>query len=312
MKKDDNLENNNENETLNKDKRIKNNKFFTILEIIIFGLVCVFSILKIISTPFSVEQHIFSIIAFVLLELWLITVFVKIVLTTKSVKQKWLACFAYIVNAIILLIIFLIANKDISIAILFVYNIVFAVFYMVDFARYKTQYKTGKLYNKTLICPSLFAFIFCIANTFNHTYIKTGNLYLYALIPMGISMIVFSILSLTTLKETYKKYFKKVWAKIGIVLAALICSYVVGVVSIDTINCAAKGEPRHLDCVIVDKQSRHYNKGLDHYNLYVIINDKQYSIEVSTIIYRSKEIGDTLKVDVYKGGLNLDYYECAE
>ena len=185
-------------------------------------------------------------------------------------------------------------------------------FYIIDFILYKTKYKTGKMYNNALIAPSLFAFIFTLINSFYHTYININKFYLYALIPMAIILIVFTVLSFTIFKKTYKKYFKKVIVKIGIVFMVLICSYGFGLAFIDTTNSAIKSKVTQIECVIVRKHFSNNARGIDTYEFYVILNDKEYAVNVSSSLYYDKNVNDTLKVNLYRGFLNLEYYESAE
>ena len=44
----------------------------------------------------------------------------------------------------------------------------------------------------------------------------------------------------------------------------------------------------------------------------ILIDDKKVAIDVSSDIYKLKEIDDTLIVHYYKGNLNLPYYESGE
>ena len=216
------------------------------------------------------------------------------------------------VNAILLLACCFVKESDISNLILFLYNISFIVYYVIDYALYKTKYKTGKMYNNSVITPSLFVFIFAIADTFYHTYINSDSFYLYALIPMGIILIAFTVLSFTILKETYKKYFKSLISKIGIVLMVVVCAYMFGIAFIDATNCAIKNQTAQLECVVVRKNFSRKIGSIDTYELYIVINDKEYRINVSSDLYYDKEVNDTLKVNLYRGCFNLEYYESGE
>lgn len=296
---------------INKERKAKIERIFSTIQWLILGLSFIFLILFNRSQPFTLAKNIFSIIIFVFLEINLISWFIRIILTTKNIKQRILAFFAFIVNAILLTVRYLIGNPDISNLILFLYNITFIGYYAIDYALYKTKYKTGKMYNNAVIVPSLFVFIDTMANTFYHTYINSNSVYLYALIPMGIILIAFTILSFTLLKETYKKYTKSVIAKIGIVLMAMVCAYGFGVAFIDATNCAIKNQVEQLECVVVRKHFSNHARGLDTYELYVVIDEKEYSINVSRDLYYDKEVNDTLKINLYRGCLNLEYYESA-
>ena len=313
------MENNNIDNSVKKDKRKSNKErkakiesIFSTIQWLILGLCFIFLILFNRSQPFTLAKNIFSIIIFVFLEIDLISWFIRIILTTKNTKQRILAFFAFIVNAILLLVCYLIRKPDISNLILFIYNTIFIGYYAIDYTLYKTKYKTGKMYNNAVIAPSLFVFIFTIANTFYHTYINSNSVYLYALIPMGIILIAFTILSFTLLKETYKKYFKSVIAKIGVVLMIMVCAYGFGIAFIDATNCAIKNQVTQLECVVVRKHFSNSVRGIDTYELYVMINDKEYRVNVSSDLYYDKEVNDTLKVNLYRGCLNLEYYESGE
>ena len=43
-----------------------------------------------------------------------------------------------------------------------------------------------------------------------------------------------------------------------------------------------------------------------------MINDKEYRVNVSSDLYYYKKVNDTLKVNLYSGYLNLEYYESDE
>lgn len=295
----------------NKERKAKIERIFQLYNGFILGLCFIFLILFKSSQPFTLAKNIFSIIIIVFLEIDLISWFIRIILTTKNTKQHFLAFFAFIVNAILLLVCYLIEKPDVSNLILFLYNIIFIVYYAIDYTLYKTKYKTGKIYNHALIAPSLFAFIFTLGKIFYHTYID-NSIHLYALIAMGIILIAFTILSFTILKETFKKLLKNAIAKIGVVLVVIVCAYCFGLAFIDATNCAIKNNVTQLECVVVRKHSSNQVKGFSHYELYVMISDKEYKVNVSSDLYFDKEVNDTLKVNLYRGCLNLEYYESGE
>ena len=150
---------------INKERKAKIERIFSIIQWLILGLCFVFLILFRRSQPFTLSKNIFAIVIFVFLEIDLISWFIRIILTTKNTKQRILAFFAFIVNAILLLVSCLIGNPDISNLILFLYNITFIGYYVIDYTLYKTKYRTGKIYNNAVIAPSLFVFIFtCFLN----------------------------------------------------------------------------------------------------------------------------------------------------
>ena len=312
------MENNNKNSAkenkrkTSKQKKQKIEKIFSIIQWLILGLCFIFLILFNRSEPFSYEKNVFSTIIFIFLEVDLISWFIRIILITKNKKQRILAFFAFIINAILLMVCYFISKADISNLILFLYNAIFIGYYVIDFTLYKTKFKTGKMYNNALIAPSLFAFVFALTKTFYHTYIKTNNLYLYALIPMSIILVIFAILSFTIFKETYKKFFKSVIAKIGVLLMVLICAYGFGLVFIDSTNCAIKNKITQLECSIVRKNFSNTARGMSTYELYILINNKEYIINVSSNLYYNKSVNDTLKVNLFCGCFNLEYYECGE
>ncbi len=306
---DNNVKKNGRNK--NKERKAKIEGIFSTIQWLILGLCFIFGILFNRSQPFTITKDIFSITLFVFLEIDLISWFLRIMLTTKNTKQRTLAFFAFLVNAILLLSCYLIGKPDISNFILFIYNSIFIGYYCIDFALYKTKYKTGKMYNNALIAPSLFVLIYSVANIFYHTYIN-NSVYLYASIPMCIILITFTILSFTILKETYKKYFKSIIAKIGIVFMVMVCAYGFGLAFIDSLNCAFKNNVNQLECVVVRKHYSNNVRGISTYELYVMINDKEYRVNVSSDLYYDKEVNDTLKINLYNGCLNLKYYESGE
>ena len=296
----------------NREAKSKIENIFSIIQWLILGICFVFLILFNRSQPFSLSKNVFSIIIFILLEIDLISWFIRILLITKNIKQRILAFFAFVVNAILLLVCYLIRMSDISNLILFIYNTIFIGYYVVDYTLYKTKYKTGKIYNNAIIAPSLFVLIFILGNTFYHTYINGNGIFLYALIPMGIILIAFAILSLTLLKKTFKNRFKSVISKIGIVFMVMVCAYGFGIAFIDTTNCAIKKQVAQLECVVVRKHFSNQARGFDSYELYIMINDKEYKVNVSSDLFYDKEVNDTLKVNLYRGCFNLEYYESCE
>lgn len=307
------MENNENTKSINKKGRKKKiENIFSIIQWTILALCFIFLILLHHSQPFSVKKNAFSIIIFVFLEIDLISLFVRTLLTTKNTKQRILAFFAFIVNGVLLLALYFIGKLDLGNFILFIYNTLFAVFYLIDFALYKTKHKTGKLYNRSLILPSLFVFLLSLLNFFYHTHTNTKTIYLYSLIPMGIILIAFIVLSFTLFKQTYKIYFKSAIAKIGVVFMAVIFAFSIGVTFIDATNCAIKSQITQLECVITRKHFSNNFRGIDSYELYVIINDKEYKINVSSDLYFDKKVNDKLKVNLYRGCLNLNYYESGE
>lgn len=298
-----------------KEKRIqkcKKIKFFDISQWIIFGLFFIFLILFNRAQSFSVERKVFSIIVLFLSILGVVLSFLKITLTSKNLKIKCLAFFGYIVNGLLFTICYFIGNGDITIFVLFIYNTIFTCFYIIDYSLYKIKFKSGQIYTKSLIVPALFVFVVSICNTIYHSYVNGWYLFLYALIPMVVIIMVFIILSLTLLKDIYKNFFKGIIAKIGIVFMLLLCSYSFGIAFIDSTNCAIKNQILQMDCLITDKNFSHGYRSVDRYELCVVINGNECKVNVTSKVYYAKEINDTLKVNLYKGCFNLEYYECAE
>ena len=100
--------------------------------------------------------------------------------------------------------------------------------------------------------------------------------------------------------------------KIGIVILALIISTGYGITFVDIANTTQAGVSRQIECVIVDKKVTSGYRQTTHYKLYVELEDKKVSIDVSSDLYSSKSINDTLLLNYYDGNLNMPYYECAE
>ena len=84
-------------------------------------------------------------------------------------------------------------------------------------------------------------------------------------------------------------------------------------VFVDIANTSFNNNPEQIECVIVDKTiSGTGYRQITQYNLYVIINGQKVAIDVSSDLYKAKEVDDTLIVHYYKGNLNLPYYESGE
>lgn len=269
----------------------------------------IFLIVSILLTPLTTKTTL-GIILFILIELFLISMFLKAILTTKNFKERRLAFFAYIVNAILLLICIFISNIELRLTILFVYNIAFTGGYLYNYAHYKTKFKTGKLYSSNCLAPSLIIFVECLTNIFYHTYTSLESLMLYSLIPTLILFLVLVVLVCTTFKETLKKFCQTPAKKVCYGFLAIISFYGIGILTLDLANTTVKPQPTKIECLILKKHSS--TKHIPKYTLYVSINNQEYNIYVSSKIYYSKEINDTLTVNYYNGFLNLSYYTSAE
>lgn len=277
-------------------------------------LVCLLFVSWIIdnTTPYSyIKNLIFFVLTFLLLELFLILAFLKVCLFSKNKTKRLFAFLCFIVNGIILFFRVFI-YFDLLILILFTYNSVLGVYLLFYYLLYKTKKPYGKLLDRSFMIVIGFILIFAMINTFNHTYVNSSDLWIYGLIAMGVLFIIFIILSLTLFKKTYAKLAKNIWTKIGVVFIALVLSFGYGVTLIDVANTSIKSDPQKISCLIVDKDIEFGYRKITRYKLYVMINDKKITIDVSKDLYKTKEINDMLIINYYIGNLNLPYYENGE
>ena len=294
-----------------KKTRDKRQRIFNIIYAVLTLFLIVVAIIDKTSNHNPSTEILFALLIFSLLEISLILMFINNIVLFKNKKKRILSFLAFIGNGIIYSLSIFIDYNLVSL-IFFIYNTIFISYLLIDFLLHKTKHPTSKFFDKKLIYVVLIISVMLLSNYFDHTYLDANIILLYALIPMGVVMAIFAILSFTLFKKTYEVLAKKIGYKILISIMALILSFGYGMIFIDVANTSIKTNPEIMECVIVDKNVRSGYRQITRYELYVLINNKKITINVSSDVYKSKEIDDTLTVNYYKGGLNLAFYESGE
>lgn len=295
---------------MNEQKRKKIKGKFNIAYWVVLAVIILCRVLDKTSPTKEVSDIFFYVaISFIIIEL--ILMFICAFICYSSTKIRIISILCFLGNAIMVLLTLLIAS-DIVIIINFVYNTILGVYVLIDYTLYKTKFPTGTIYNKDFLFVIGLALILPLTRTVRHNYLHDEAPFLYGLIVTGVLLVVFIILSLTVFRETYKKFAKGVWRKIGIAILALIIFMGYGISFIDIANTSLASASKQIECLILDKKVTFGYRQITDYTLCVELDNKKIWISVSSDTYASKSINDTLLLNYYNGNLNLPYYENAE
>ena len=301
-------------------KKIDKTKLKTKKINLCFGIIYTFLLLGLLISSIidnnlsdtETTNFVFFVIIFAIIELFLFLMFIHNLLLFKNKKKRLISYLFFIVNAVIFSL-KLIFSADLMLLVMFIYNTLLSIYIAIDFTLYKTKHPTVNFYDRKILVIILFVFMLCISNTLSHNYVNSNIFWLYSLICMSIILLIFTVLSVTIFKNTYKKFAKKVGIKICVGFIAVIFSLCYGFIFVDIANTSFNNNPKQIECVIVDKNiSGTGYRQITHYNLYVMLNDQKTAIDVSAETYKNKQIDDTLLVNFYNGNLKLSYYESAE
>ncbi len=295
---------------VNEQKRKKIKSKFNIAYWVVLAVIILCRILDK-TSPTKEVSDIFFYIAFSSIIIELILMFICAFICYSSTKIRIISIFCFLGNALTLFLIPFISS-DIVIIINFVYNTILGVYVLIDYTLYKTKFPTGTIYNKDFLFVLGFALLLPLVRAIKHKYLQDEAPFLYGLIVTGVLLVVFTILSFTIFKETYKKFAKGVWKKICVAILALFIFTSYGMAFIDIANTSLASASKQIECVILDKRVTSGYRQITDYKLYIELENKKVWISVSSDTYSSKSINDTLLLNYYNGNLNLPYYESAE
>lgn len=272
---------------------------------IIFLLVCGFLNMSYFAYD-AVDNLGMTIAIFVVMVALLITCLVDDLLKYKKGFKRWQAFITYLGTSILI-----VTRLFLS----------FKVWYMVAFILYLAQLlvvvslwvknasirKTVKIDGKIYGVLALTAVMF-ILNIASQNYLDY-MIGAWSLIPTAVISIAVIALLFTVLKKLFFKLSPKISARVVFIFLVVMSSFVVGWCGLDVINTTFSPAPVYNNYEIVDKHIDGGARDTTDFILTVVIDDKEVNMDVSSSTYYEKEIGDTLRVGFYEGGLGFGFYE---
>lgn len=293
-------------------KKKKQNKVLKILTISLIVLFFAIPIVDGLTGNFYGNETISSLLILFLLCFFYILALADGLMKYKDKKRKIFICFVTIGNALLFLLRSFIPMNVIVAFI--VYNTILDLCYIFYYFLYRTQYNDGQKADLTAYTTiaMLFPWLICLISRSIFTHLDEAPLLLYSLILTGGLVTIFTVLSLTVFKETYVTFTDKVSMRIlsfvGIVFLLFFYSFLLTSV----VNTAFPSKHYTESYEIVDKNIHSGGKAPTTYNLYIMFNGKKVSIDVSSELYKEKEIGENLAVDYCSGFLNIPYLVSGE
>ncbi len=293
-------------------KKKKQNKVFKMLTISLIVLFFAIPIVDGLTGNFYGKETLSLLLTLFVLCFFYILALADGLMQYKDKKRKIFICFVTIGNALLFLSrSFIPMNVIIA---FMVYNTILDLCYIFYYFIYRTQYYDGTKADLTAYTTiaMLFPWLICLSSLYIFTHLDETLLILNSLILTGGLVAVFAVLSLTVFKDTYiaftEKVSMRVLAFVGIVFLLFVYSFLLTSV----VNTAFPSEQYTVSYEIVDKKIHSGAKTLTTYNLYIMFNGKKVAIDVSSELYKDKEIGQDIFVDYCSGFLNIPYLVSGE
>lgn len=293
-------------------KKKKQNKVFKLLTISLIVLFFAIPIVDGLTGNFYGNETISSLLTLFVLCFFYILALADGLMKYKDKKRRIFICFLTIGNALLFL---LHSFIPINLIVAFiVYNTILDLYYIFYAVIYKTQYYDGEkadLTSYTMIAMFL-PWLICLISLYVCSHLDETLLILYSLILTGVLVAIFTVLSLTVFKDAYvvftERVFVRVLAFVGIVVVLFLYSFLVT----SAVNTGFPSQQYTASYEIVDKKIHSGGRAPTTYDLYIVFNGEKISIDVSSELYKEKEIGENLAVDYFSGFLNIPYLVSGE
>lgn len=294
-------------------KNKKDRKIFSVIYISILVLFFVLAIVLSATGDFNGKALIKKFGAPFFAIVYCIVSFVEGLLTYSGKRRKVFVSFLCIGNACIFMLSRFVAS-DIITFLTLALNTVLPVYYLFYYFRYKMKFPNGlkaDLIKSTVVAMLLpwvnILFSISICRT-----LDDGLLFAYTGVLAGVLTVVAGVLFLTVYKRVYLELFQTLYERILTIFGAVLFTFIYSFVVIGCVNTGFSSE-RHIgQYEIVDKKVLGGGKAPRKPVICVKYNGKEMGIEVSSEVYRNKEIGETLIVYTYSGFLSIPYVRTGE
>ncbi len=274
---------------------------------IIFLMVCGFLNMSYFAYD-AVNNLGMTIAIFVVMVALLITCLVDDLLKYKKGYRRWQAYITYLGTGFLLVARLFLSFK--------VWYIIAFILYLAQllavtllWVKFGSMRKTVKIDRKIYCVLALMAALF-ILNVASQNYLDY-MIGAWALIPAAVISIAAIALLFTVFKKLFFKLSPKVSTRVGFIFLVVMFSFMVGWCGLDVINTTFSPAPVYNNYEIVDKHIDNASSRGDttDFIITVIIDGREVNMDVSSSTYYEKEIGDTLRVGFYEGGLGFGFYE---
>ena len=290
------------------DKPKHKNKIFTALYTILSIVIFVIGFFGVAYFSYDwIDPLVSNLILIICIILMFIIAIIQVVLSDKCVTAKTIDIIFYSGNILIFGLRFF---SDFFVMGLFCFNSIMAIIYCIVYFHPKRFNTYKSFFDKKIILIIAFIAILLYLGIYSRAYLIGNVVLLYAFIPMAVIFCVFVGLSLSVFLKTFNQLAQKKWTKVGVFIIVLFIGWFYGVIFIDTINSSIPSPYSINSYEIVDKKINGTGaRQVTTYDVYFVIDDNTYHIDVSVDFYWQCEIGDMINIKTTQGALNLSYME---
>lgn len=242
-----------------------------------------------------------------------IAMFANNVKLGRSKTQLIMSALCFLPNTIFAFL-YLFLPLNITICLIFSFNLFFGLVALALYARYKTNHSEPQddIYDHKITLVVLVAITLTLIISLRRTYFDANILYKVGGIVGAVAFLIYTILTLTLFRKIYTNWIVKKSTRFATFVCAAMLSFCVAVPLLDVLNTTGQTPASQNEYIITDKQVEAGSKGSKSYYLYVKIDNKTMKINVNSDLYKNKSTNDKLKVNIYNGNLHWKYYTCAD
>ena len=139
-----------------------------------------------------------------------------------------------------------------------------------------------------------------------------NDIWAWSLIPAIILFAVAVAVFVVLVRKTWGYIYTSAGARIGNAICAIVMlfflTYMYCVNVIGVANCSFDGEPKQIECTVLEKHVQSGTHTVTHFEIKIEIDSKEKWITLPVSDYHKISEGDTVIIDYYSGAFNLPYY----
>lgn len=143
-----------------------------------------------------------------------------------------------------------------------------------------------------------------------------NDIWAWSLIPAVILFAVAVAVVVVLVRKTWGYIYTSAGERIGNAICAIVMlfflTYMYCVNVIGVVNCSFDGEPKQIECTVLEKHVQSGTHTVTHFEIKIEIDSKEKWITLPVTEYHKISEGDTVIINYYSGAFNLPYYTYGE